>query len=51
MMNATVKDNILFGKKPNDCYYYKVLHTCALERDLELLPAADKTEIGEKVSI
>ena len=49
MMNASVKDNIMFGKPENDCYYYKVLETCALERDLELLPASDLTEIGEKV--
>ena len=50
MMNATVKDNILFGKPLDDCYYYKVIETCALERDLELLSAADMTEIGEKVN-
>jgi len=31
------------------CEYYKVLETCALVPDLEMLPAGDQTEIGEKV--
>jgi hypothetical protein len=30
--------------------YDKVLEACALKPDLEILPAGDKTEIGEKVS-
>jgi ABC-type multidrug transport system fused ATPase/permease subunit len=51
MMNASVKDNIHFGCPENPCHYYKVLESCALERDLELLPAADRTEIGEKVIV
>ena len=46
----TLKDNILFGKSLNDSLYYKVLDTCALMPDLAMLPAADQTEIGEKVS-
>jgi ATP-binding cassette subfamily C (CFTR/MRP) protein 1 len=29
--------------------YQKVLETCALTADLEMLPAGDLTEIGEKV--
>ena len=49
IQNATLKDNILFGKSLNDCLYYKVLEACALVPDLAMLPAADKTEIGEKV--
>jgi len=51
IQNATLKDNILFGKSLNDCLYYKVLEACALVPDLAMLPAADKTEIGEKVMI
>ena len=49
MQNASLKDNILFGREEEQCFYYKVLSTCALEKDLEMLPAADQTEIGEKV--
>ena len=50
IQNVTLKDNILFGKSLNDSLYYKVLDTCALMPDLAMLPAADQTEIGEKVS-
>ena len=49
MQNATLKDNVLFGKTEEQCMYYKVLRCCALEKDLEMLPGADQTEIGEKV--
>ena len=51
IQNVTLKDNILFGKSLNDSLYYKVLDTCALMPDLAMLPAADQTEIGEKVSL
>jgi ATP-binding cassette subfamily C (CFTR/MRP) protein 1 len=49
IMNATVKENILFGKRnDNHGLYKKALEVCALEHDLELLPQGDLTEIGEK---
>ncbi len=50
IQNATLKDNILFGKPLDKALYYKVLDACALAPDLEMLPGADQTEIGEKVS-
>lgn len=34
-----------------DSFYDNVLSACALKPDLEILPAGDMTEIGEKVSI
>ena len=47
--NATVKDNILFGKPDNNPELYaKIIRDCALEHDLKLLPQGDQTEIGEK---
>ncbi len=49
IQNATVKDNILFGKKLNSELYDECLSGCALESDLEILPGGDMTEIGEKV--
>lgn len=49
IQNATVKDNILFGKASNETLYKRTLHNCALEQDLEILPGGDMTEIGEKV--
>ena len=50
MQNATLKENVLFGKPEDLCYYYRTLEACALTRDLQMLPAADRTEIGEKVT-
>lgn len=32
----------------NRDYYKRVIKICELKRDLEILPAGDKTEIGEK---
>ncbi|KTF95018.1 hypothetical protein cypCar_00022159, partial [Cyprinus carpio] len=48
IQNATLKDNILFGCEMKDSWYQKVLEACALLPDLEILPARDATEIGEK---
>lgn len=48
IQNATVKDNILFGKEFDAKRYSKVIHACGLEPDLEQLPDGDRTEIGEK---
>ena len=49
IQNATLKDNILFGKAYDQVLYHQVLNACSLMSDLELLPAGDMTEIGEKV--
>ncbi|NXH94045.1 MRP2 protein, partial [Pachycephala philippinensis] len=48
IQNATLKDNILFGSELDEARYQQVLKACALLPDLELLPAGDQTEIGEK---
>lgn len=50
IQNATLKDNILFGSELDEARYQQVIKACALLPDLELLPAGDQTEIGEKVS-
>ena len=49
ILNATVMDNVLFGKQMNDVLYGRCLYSCALEPDLDVLPGGDMTEIGEKV--
>lgn len=49
IQNATLRDNILFGLPFEHAKYDKVIESCALIPDLEILPASDKTEIGEKV--
>ncbi len=50
IQNASVQENILFERPLDPLKYDKVLEACALKPDLEILPAGDKTEIGEKVS-
>ncbi|XP_036428800.1 canalicular multispecific organic anion transporter 2 isoform X1 [Colossoma macropomum] len=48
IQNATLRDNILFGKPYVEQKYRSVLEACALTPDLEVLPGGDQTEIGEK---
>ncbi|XP_057681546.1 ATP-binding cassette sub-family C member 3 isoform X2 [Corythoichthys intestinalis] len=48
IQNATLRDNILFGKTYNEQKYHCVLEACALTPDLQVLPGGDMTEIGEK---
>ncbi|KAL6604391.1 hypothetical protein LY90DRAFT_663298 [Neocallimastix californiae] len=48
IQNATVRDNILFGKEYNEERYKRVIDLCALTHDLEIFPDGDMTEIGER---
>ncbi|KAF9585524.1 hypothetical protein BGW38_001959 [Lunasporangiospora selenospora] len=48
IVNATLRDNILFGKEMDQERYRQVLQVCGLEPDLAILPAGDMTEIGER---
>ena len=48
MQNATLQNNITFGKRFKRDLYDKVLDACALPTDLAMLPGGDQTEIGEK---
>ncbi|CAL1682835.1 unnamed protein product [Lasius platythorax] len=48
IQNATLQDNVLFGKALNKSLYNRVIEACALSPDLKMLPAGDQTEIGEK---
>ncbi|KAI9751310.1 MAG: hypothetical protein M4579_006126 [Chaenotheca gracillima] len=48
IQNATVKENILFGKEYDPVWYAKVIEACALQPDLDMLPNGDQTEIGER---
>jgi ABC-type bacteriocin/lantibiotic exporter with double-glycine peptidase domain len=46
IINATVKDNILFYNKYDEDRYKQVIKYCQLEKDIDSLPAGDLTEIG-----
>ncbi|XP_058891574.1 multidrug resistance-associated protein 1-like isoform X2 [Acipenser ruthenus] len=48
IQNATLRDNIVFGQERKERWYQQVVEACALVDDLEILPAGDETEIGEK---
>ncbi|RIB06325.1 ABC transporter [Gigaspora rosea] len=48
IQNATLRDNITFGLPFDEEKYLQVIKDCCLEPDLEVLPAGDLTEIGEK---
>ena len=46
IQNATLRNNIIFGKPFDRAKYDKVIQCCALESDFEML-SGDATEIGE----
>ncbi|XP_061382567.1 multidrug resistance-associated protein 1 isoform X1 [Danaus plexippus] len=48
IQNATLQDNILFGKPLEKVKYNNVINVCALKPDFDVLPGGDQTEIGEK---
>jgi ABC-type multidrug transport system fused ATPase/permease subunit len=48
IQNATVQENILFGKEMDKAWYNKVVDACALRPDFDMLPSGDQTEIGER---
>ncbi|XP_045395742.1 ATP-binding cassette sub-family C member 5 isoform X2 [Lemur catta] len=48
ILNATLRDNILFGKEFDEERYNAVLNSCCLRPDLAILPNSDLTEIGER---
>ncbi|KAI1391546.1 P-loop containing nucleoside triphosphate hydrolase protein [Hypoxylon trugodes] len=47
LVNANIKDNILFSAPYDEKRYKDVLVACALERDLEILDNGDETLVGE----
>ncbi|KAF2842640.1 ABC multidrug transporter-like protein [Patellaria atrata CBS 101060] len=48
IQNATVRENIIFGRPYDRDWYNRVIDACALKPDLEMLPNGDMTEIGER---
>uniref|UniRef100_A0A8C0N8S6 ATP binding cassette subfamily C member 5 n=1 Tax=Canis lupus familiaris TaxID=9615 RepID=A0A8C0N8S6_CANLF len=44
ILNATLRDNILFGKEFDEERYNSVLNSCCLRPDLAILPNSDLTE-------
>jgi len=48
ILNATVRENIVFGHTFSQSLYEMVLMAAALEHDMTLFPGGDQCEIGEK---
>ncbi|RDL35361.1 ABC transporter transmembrane region [Venustampulla echinocandica] len=48
LVNANIKDNILFAAPLDEARYRQVIVACALQHDLEVLDAGDETLVGEK---
>ncbi|KAF9125108.1 Canalicular multispecific organic anion transporter 2 [Mortierella sp. GBA39] len=48
IVNATVKDNIVFGNEFNQERYDHILMASGLLPDIAMLPGGDQTEIGER---
>ena len=48
IQNKTIRENILFSLHFDQKKFIHTIKICELSRDLEILPAGDLTEIGEK---
>lgn len=48
VQNASIRDNITFGNPYDEKWYQYVINVCSLQRDFEILPAGDETEVGER---
>ncbi|XP_070395749.1 multidrug resistance-associated protein 1-like [Dermacentor albipictus] len=51
VFNITIRDNIIFGRKVDESYYWEVLEACQIIRDIESFPAGDLAEAGEKARV
>lgn len=48
VMNASVRENILFGHRYDPVFYDRTIKACALLEDFAQLPDGDDTEVGER---
>lgn len=48
LINATLRDNITFGRPFDKDKYDRVIQSCSLVEDIKQLPNGDLTEIGER---
>ncbi|ERF69196.1 hypothetical protein EPUS_01153 [Endocarpon pusillum Z07020] len=48
VMNASVKENIVFGHRWDPYFYNQTIDACALRDDFLTLPDGDSTEVGER---
>jgi ABC-type multidrug transport system fused ATPase/permease subunit len=48
IQNATVQDNIIFGRELDEERFQRVIDACSLRPDLEILPRGRYAQIGER---
>ncbi|XP_041354291.1 ATP-binding cassette sub-family C member 4-like [Gigantopelta aegis] len=48
VFSASVRQNVLFGQQMDDSFYSKCLSACALNKDLDIFPNGDSTQIGDR---
>ncbi|EGV65927.1 hypothetical protein CANTEDRAFT_97001 [Yamadazyma tenuis ATCC 10573] len=48
ILNSSVRENILFGRKYDKEFYQATVQACELSKDFEMLPDGDRTIVGEK---
>ncbi|TGZ81048.1 ABC transporter family protein [Ascodesmis nigricans] len=48
IMNASIRENILFGHRYDPQFYQLTIRACALLEDFDSLPDGDETQVGEK---
>jgi ABC-type multidrug transport system fused ATPase/permease subunit len=48
IINASLRENVLFGNRYDSARYKATITACALDSDIALLPNGDLTEIGER---
>ena len=48
VMNASVRENIVFGYRWDPLFYDRTVKACALVEDFASLPDGDQTEVGER---
>lgn len=48
VMNASVRENIVFGYRWDPTFYDRTVKACALIEDFASLPDGDQTEVGER---
>ena len=48
VMNASVRENVVFGHRWDPHFYERTVQACALVEDFKTLPDGDQTEVGER---
>lgn len=51
IQNASIRENVCFGRPFQSDRYWKAVRDACLQMDLDMLPDGDLTEVGEKVQL